>query len=69
MILAGIGLGVAASALHFKKGGSGKLDISKIIPKSDTKEADSKTKEKSWPPSMTVSTIQTAAVPPNLDKY
>lgn len=64
MILGGIGMGGAAGFLYYKNRDSGKLDITKVTPKSGQ---DNKT-EKSWPPGMNISTIQ-ASVPSSIDKY
>jgi len=67
MILGGIGMGGAAGFLYYKSRDSGKLDITKVTPKTASGQ-DSKT-EKSWPAGMNISTIQAASVPPSLDKY
>ncbi|XP_011159294.2 sensory neuron membrane protein 1 isoform X2 [Solenopsis invicta] len=64
MILGGIGMGGAAGYLHYKNRDSGKLDITKVTPKTAQGEDN---KEKSWPPGMNISTIQ-ATVPPSLDR-
>lgn len=65
MILGGIGMGAAAGVLYYKnRENTGKLEVTKVTPKNDN---TSKT-EKSWPPTMNISTIQAASVPPNLDK-
>lgn len=66
MVLGGIGMGVAAGVLHYKSRDSGKLEITKVTPKGSSKE-DGKA-DKSWPPSMNISTIQAATVPPSLDR-
>lgn len=68
MVLGGIGMCGAAGVLHYKnRDNSGKLDVTKITPKSASR-SDSKTKEKSWPPTMNISTIQAASVPSTLDR-
>lgn len=58
-------MGIAAGILHYKGRDSGKLDITKVTPKSNN-SADSKTKN--WPPGMNISTIQAASVPSSLDR-
>lgn len=63
MILGGIGMGGAAGYLQYKSRDSGKLDVTKVTPKTADGE------EKKWPPGMNISTIQAASVPSNLDKY
>ncbi|XP_012225459.1 sensory neuron membrane protein 1-like isoform X1 [Linepithema humile] len=66
MVLGGLGMSVAAGVLHYKSRDSGKLDITKVTPKGSSKE-DGKA-DKSWPPSMNISTIQAASVPSSLDR-
>ncbi|XP_050445095.1 sensory neuron membrane protein 1-like [Cataglyphis hispanica] len=64
MVLGGIGMCAAAGGLYYKnRDNSGKLDITKVTPKNN-----SSNQEKSWPPTMNISTIQAASVPANLDK-
>lgn len=65
MILGGIGMGGAAGFLKYKNRDTGKLDITKVIPKTASGEEKL---EKSWPPGMNISTIQAASVPSNLDR-
>ncbi|XP_014467437.1 PREDICTED: sensory neuron membrane protein 1-like isoform X2 [Dinoponera quadriceps] len=65
-VLGGIGMGCAAGALYYKNRDTGKLEITKVTPKLDSR-ADSKM-EKNWPPGMNISTIQAASVPPSLDR-
>ncbi|KAK0097725.1 hypothetical protein PV326_014253 [Microctonus aethiopoides] len=63
MVVLGLGLGGAAGGLFYKaQQGSQKLNITKIMPKTIKNTNDG---EKTWP--VNVSTIQGAAVPPNLD--
>jgi len=64
MVLGGIGMEIAAGVLHYKNRDTGKLDITKITPKTASSENKM---DKNWPPGMNISTIQTAAVP-NLDR-
>ncbi|XP_018359576.1 PREDICTED: sensory neuron membrane protein 1-like isoform X1 [Trachymyrmex cornetzi] len=64
LILGGIGLGGAAGFFYYKNRDSGKLDITKVTPKTS---GDNKP-EKSWPPGMNISTIQAASVPSSLDR-
>ncbi|XP_011149856.2 sensory neuron membrane protein 1 isoform X2 [Harpegnathos saltator] len=68
MILGGIGMGGAAGILYYKNRDSGKLEVTKVTPKSGS-STDSKMKDKSaWPPGMNISTIQAASVPSSLDR-
>lgn len=64
LVLGGVGLGGAAGGLYYKNRGTGKLDITKVTPK--TANADIKASDKAWPPDVNV---QTASVPSNLDRY
>ncbi|XP_011635608.1 sensory neuron membrane protein 1-like isoform X1 [Pogonomyrmex barbatus] len=66
MVLGGIGMGGAAGYMYYKNRDSGNLDITKVTPKTASRE-DSKN-EKSWPPGMNISTIQAASVPSSLDR-
>lgn len=66
MLLGALGMGLAAGVLHYKNRVSDSIDITKITPKTASNE-DSKI-DKNWPPGMNISTIQAAAVPPNLDR-
>lgn len=54
----------AAGALYFKNKDKNKLDITKVTPQSPNGKDDD---QKKWPPTMNISTIQSATVPPNLD--
>lgn len=54
----------AAGALYFKNKDKNKLDITKVTPQSGKEKDDD---QKKWPPTMNISTIQSATVPPNLD--
>ncbi|XP_070167686.1 sensory neuron membrane protein 1-like isoform X1 [Polyergus mexicanus] len=64
MVLGGIGMCAAAGGLYYKnRENSGKLEITKVIPQNNSSNA-----EKSWPPSMNISTIHAATVPANIDK-
>ncbi|XP_018396924.1 PREDICTED: sensory neuron membrane protein 1-like [Cyphomyrmex costatus] len=65
LILGGIGLGGGTGYLYYKNRDSGKLDITKVTPKTS---GDDNKKEKSWPPGMNISTIQAASVPSSLDR-
>ncbi|XP_012339100.2 LOW QUALITY PROTEIN: sensory neuron membrane protein 1-like [Apis florea] len=58
-IISGTCISGAAAALFFKNKDKNKLDITKVTPQ--------KGEEKKWPNQLTISTIQSAAVPPNLD--
>ncbi|XP_072748122.1 sensory neuron membrane protein 1 isoform X2 [Anoplolepis gracilipes] len=63
LVLGGLGMCGAAGGLYYKnRENSGKLDITKVTPNNNNNNT-----EKSWPPSMNISTIQ-ASVPANLDK-
>ncbi|XP_017795434.1 PREDICTED: sensory neuron membrane protein 1-like [Habropoda laboriosa] len=63
-ILGGICVSGAAAAMIFKNRGKGSLDITKVTPQSQNgKDGE----QKKWPNQMNISTIQSAAVPPNLD--
>lgn len=59
-------MGGAAGVLYYKNRDSGKLEITKVTPKSGSR-ADSKM-DKNWPPGMNISTIQAASVPSSLDR-
>lgn len=64
MVLGGIGMCAAAGGLYYKnRENSGKLEITKVTPKNNSSSA-----EKSWPPTMNISTIHAATVPANIDK-
>ncbi|XP_076639657.1 sensory neuron membrane protein 1 [Colletes latitarsis] len=63
-IVVGAGLSGGAAALHYKNREKNKLDITKVTPQSQSAKEDD---QKKWPPQMNISTIQSAAVPPNLD--
>ncbi|XP_012524456.2 sensory neuron membrane protein 1 isoform X2 [Monomorium pharaonis] len=65
MILGGVGMGGGAGYLYYKSRETGKLDVTKVTPK--TAGAEDNKVEKSWPPGMNISTIQ-ASVPPSLDR-
>ena len=54
----------AAGALYYKNMDKNKLDITKVTPQSQDGQDD---EQKKWPPTMNISTIQSATVPPNLD--
>lgn len=59
-------MGGAAGFLKYKQNrDTGKLDITKVIPKT---ASGGEKPEKSWPPGMNISTIQAASVPSNLDR-
>ncbi|CAK9823842.1 Sensory neuron membrane protein 1 [Anthophora retusa] len=63
-IVTGTCVSGAAAAMFFKNRGKGSLDITKVQPQSQNgKDAE----QKKWPTQMNISTIQSAAVPPNLD--
>ncbi|XP_076179676.1 sensory neuron membrane protein 1 [Ptiloglossa arizonensis] len=63
--VAGAGLIGGAAALYFKNKDKNKLDITKVSPQSKNGKDN---EEKKWPLEMNISTIQSAAVPPNLDR-
>ncbi|XP_076247574.1 sensory neuron membrane protein 1 [Calliopsis andreniformis] len=63
-MVAGACMGGAGAALHFKNKDKNSLDVTKVTPQSQNGK-DSE--EKKWPTQMNISTIQSAAVPPNLD--
>ncbi|KAM0730087.1 Sensory neuron membrane protein 1 [Formica fusca] len=64
MVLGGIGMCAAAGGLYYKnRENSGKLEITKVTPKNNSSST-----EKSWPPTMNISTIHAATVPANIDK-
>lgn len=67
MVLGGMGLGGTAAGMRYKrKQAENKLDITKVMPQSDSRKDSSN--EKKWQ-TMNISTIQAAAVPPSLDRY
>lgn len=66
MVLGGMGLGGTAAGLHYKrKQSENKLDITKVTPQNESRKSTGN--EKKWQ-TMNISTIQAAAVPPNLDR-
>ncbi|XP_070515757.1 sensory neuron membrane protein 1-like isoform X1 [Cardiocondyla obscurior] len=65
LMLGGIAMGGTAGYFHYKNRDSGKLDVTKVTPKSNSGQENKN--EKNWPPGMNISTIQ-ASVPSSLDK-
>ncbi|XP_050598000.1 sensory neuron membrane protein 1 isoform X2 [Bombus affinis] len=63
-IISGVCVSGAAAAMFFKNKDKGSLDVTKVTPQSQNGKHED---EKKWPNQMTISTIQSAAVPPNLD--
>ncbi|XP_017757979.1 PREDICTED: sensory neuron membrane protein 1-like [Eufriesea mexicana] len=63
-IISGICISAAAAAMFFKNKDKGSLDITKVTPHSQNGKGE---EQKKWPNQMNISTIQSAAVPPNLD--
>ncbi|XP_054015227.1 sensory neuron membrane protein 1-like [Hylaeus anthracinus] len=64
-IVLGAGVSVGAGALYFKNREKNKLEITKVAPQlQDNKNGE----EKKWPSKMIISTVQSASVPPSLDK-
>ena len=63
-IISGACVSGAAAAMFFKNKDKGSLDVTKVTPQSQNGKHED---EKKWPNQMTISTIQSAAVPPNLD--
>ncbi|XP_026669914.1 sensory neuron membrane protein 1 isoform X2 [Ceratina calcarata] len=55
---------IASGALIFLNKEKGKMDVTKVTPQSQSAKDDD---QKKWPNQITISTIQSAAVPPNLD--
>ncbi|XP_015438364.1 PREDICTED: sensory neuron membrane protein 1-like [Dufourea novaeangliae] len=64
MIVGGICVGGAGAALHYKNRDKNSLDVTKVTPQSQEGKDN---EQKKWEPQMNISTIQSAAVPPNLD--
>ncbi|CAK9811126.1 Sensory neuron membrane protein 1 [Anthophora plagiata] len=63
-IVTGTCVSGAAVGMFFKNRGKGSLDVTKVQPQlQNGKDAE----QKKWPTQMNISTIQSAAVPPNLD--
>lgn len=63
-IISGACVSGAAAAMFFKNKDKGSLDVTKVTPQTPNGKNED---EKKWPNQMTISTIQSAAVPPNLD--
>ncbi|XP_076753044.1 sensory neuron membrane protein 1 [Xylocopa sonorina] len=63
-IVSGTCVSGAAAAMFFKNREKGSMDVTKVTPQSQSAKED---EQKKWPNQMTISTIQSAAVPPNLD--
>lgn len=63
-IVVGAALGGAGGYMHYKNQEKNSLDVTKVTPRSQSgKDGE----QKKWPTQMNISTIQSAAVPPNLD--
>lgn len=63
-IVVGAGIGGTGAALHYKNREKTSLDVTKVTPQAQVgKDGE----EKKWPIQRPISTIQSAAVPPNLD--
>ncbi|KAK9307568.1 hypothetical protein QLX08_002178 [Tetragonisca angustula] len=62
-IISGTCVSGAAATMFFKNKDKGSMDVTKVTPQSQS----GKDGEKKWTNQMNISTIQSAAVPPNLD--